>query len=351
MELINQTAVPAELMVSDTGMKDGERRLRAGCLVAKATFQARGTTTELVTDDPLPIFRAPEPTPFGDIPTDVRARVADGVEVVVLAMAHAPGGRPVEQMRVRIDLGDLAHELLVTGDRTWIGRGSESVASPPLPFSAMPLTWARAFGGTADVWWDQHTRVPIQHPVNPQGVGFDAERFARGMTPHCPPGFPMVDGERRLPNVEDPTTAVTRWEDDPLPACWAASSGGELVNGRVYPAVTPAMEATMRDAAAEGHRVSHPRLRLERLDGPLHVRLSGCTDAGVWDFRVPAMPVSMSYVLGSRRSERLLQPSQVVILAEEQRFTLTYECWFKFWVDGEDAERSIRLVVGDRAIS
>ncbi|MCA9607959.1 MAG: DUF2169 domain-containing protein [Myxococcales bacterium] len=346
MELINQTGVPAELLVADTGMKEGERRLRTGCLLAKATFQMRGAAAELVTDDPLPILHAHEPTPLGDIPADVRAGMGERVEIVVLAQAHAPRRRPVEQMRVGLQVDTTLHELLVTGDRVWVGKGSDARPSAPIPFTTMPLTWTHAYGGTAEVWWDDHTRVPLQHPVNRAGLGFDAEGFARGMEAHCPPGYPRLTEERRLPNVEDPAHAIVTWADDPVPTCWAAHTGSQLVTGALAHRSSAPSPEELERIQGEGKRVSHAGLRLDAIEGPLSFRLTGCTDDGDWSFVLPPLRVSMDYALGARRGARTLPPYQVVILAEERRVTVTYQSWFKFWVDDESTERSVRLSVG-----
>lgn len=105
-------------------------------------------------------------------------------EVLVFGQAYPPGGaQPACSVRLR--LGDIDKTLSVVGDRTWDESGA---ASAPAPFSAMPITWANAFGGPDDA-------------ANPVGKGAGE----RGPT-------------RPLPNIEDPAHLVKDPEDRPRAA-------------------------------------------------------------------------------------------------------------------------------------
>src|SRR5512140_990695 len=86
MDLINQTAVPAKLMVSS--LDGGPDRF--GILVAKATFAlAPGDRAELVTQDPFPIYEQDEKTESGLLPSDAVPRRDRVFEVIVLGAAYA----------------------------------------------------------------------------------------------------------------------------------------------------------------------------------------------------------------------------------------------------------------------
>jgi hypothetical protein len=78
-----------------------------------------------------------------------------GAGVVLRATAHAPGGRPVAEMAVRVAVFQdgaavLNKHLYVVGDRS---KGGEAT-----PFARMPIVYERAFGGPAIA-------------TNPAGVG------------------------------------------------------------------------------------------------------------------------------------------------------------------------------------
>ncbi len=71
-------------------------------------------------------------------------------DLLVRARACAPGAEPVRYLPVGFRVGGMEKELLAVGDRRW-KRGLLG-ASPgePEPFTELPLTWERAFGGDGD---------------------------------------------------------------------------------------------------------------------------------------------------------------------------------------------------------
>ena len=64
-------------------------------------------------------------------------------EFLVTGRAFQPDGEPKETCPVTVKLGGLEKTLYVIGDRFWKGKKQ----STPQPFSEMPVTWERAFGG------------------------------------------------------------------------------------------------------------------------------------------------------------------------------------------------------------
>ncbi len=123
-------------------------------------------------------------------------------EVLVVGRAFAPGAQPVEQMQVRLVLGDpqapaLAKTLLVFGDRAWRRGLAGQSPGPAQPFLEMPLDYAHAFGGS-------------DFPHNPLGKGSVAmPEDAQGRVLHP------------LPNLESPGARILSPQDRPPPACLA----------------------------------------------------------------------------------------------------------------------------------
>ena len=99
-------------------------------------------------------------------------------EFLVHGYGCAPGGN-AEACAVRATVGSLEKSLLVFGNRYWDG----SHATPPTPFSRVPLDWQHAYGGP-------------DFPANPVGRG-RALQDMNGMR------------VQRLPNIESPQQRLT----------------------------------------------------------------------------------------------------------------------------------------------
>jgi uncharacterized protein YjbI with pentapeptide repeats len=112
-------------------------------------------------------------------------------EVLVHGRAYPKGG-PAPSTYVRVVAGTIDKTLYVFGDRRW----KLGVQTEPEPFREMPVTWDRAFGGSA-------------FAANPVGRG------------HAP--VADATGELHpLPNVEHPARLVKSPLDRPDPASFGA---------------------------------------------------------------------------------------------------------------------------------
>lgn len=110
-------------------------------------------------------------------------------EVLVTGHAYPPGGELKPACAVRVKLGSMDKKLYVMGDRFWQFSGP----SAPIPFTQMPITFERAFGGPGFAW-------------NPIGKGYAKlkDEFGRDYHP--------------LPNIENPANLITSPGDKPKPA-------------------------------------------------------------------------------------------------------------------------------------
>jgi uncharacterized protein YjbI with pentapeptide repeats len=110
-------------------------------------------------------------------------------ELIVHGRCFTAGAVPRPAASVRVKVGPIDKTLYVVGDRVWRWDGT---ASDPEPFTEMPVTYERAFGGAG-------------FPQNPVGVGV----------------APVKLGDRevhRLPNIEDPKKIIKSKSDKPAPA-------------------------------------------------------------------------------------------------------------------------------------
>ncbi len=110
-------------------------------------------------------------------------------EFLVVGNAHAPGGKPIKAMPLRIQVGEHVKELRVFGDRYFEG----DRITQPQPFEVLPMDWQYAFGGE----------------------GFERNPLGKGM--HKIDAGPNA-GRWPLPNIEDPKKPVGLKSQRPDPA-------------------------------------------------------------------------------------------------------------------------------------
>ena len=153
-------------------------------------------------------------------------------DIVVHGHVRSPGAVSVTSTRAAVRIGECWKHVSVTGDRwvTWRPDGTRPSFGTPEPFTELPLTWRRAFGGIDasvppwaaddDVLQLLSALTPARHlgayPRNPTGVGWVVNADRR-----------RLDG-LRLPNFETPEHPLTpdrlvagspdRWPWAPEPA-------------------------------------------------------------------------------------------------------------------------------------
>lgn len=168
-------------------------------VVVKATYDvaADGTTT-LAAEQVPPVLA---PVHHGDPARSSLLYETDLVppkpatDLLVSGFAHAPGGRPVAELTVGLELAGLRKTLLVRGDRRFeMSLGGVVRHGPMTPVVRVPVVYERAYGGFDDRDPDPaHQRLD---PRNPVGCGVAAR-------PEHLVGLPVA-------NFEYPGTDITR---------------------------------------------------------------------------------------------------------------------------------------------
>jgi len=157
-----------------------EREGQAFLVVAPLVFFELSPTRRLLSEQAMWKF---VPGELGEQVLDLGMPKVRG-EVLLCGKAH-PWQAPKSVCSVRLKLGSVDKRLDVVGDRTW-RRGAPT---DPEPFTEMPLTWSRAFGGAG-------------YAQNPQGKGFGGDG----------------DNALPLPNVEHAGRLMRSPKERPAPA-------------------------------------------------------------------------------------------------------------------------------------
>jgi uncharacterized protein YjbI with pentapeptide repeats len=156
-------------------------------VAALGFFKLGASSERFLTENlqwPKVVQALPPGRPLDEIMPKARA------EVLLAGHAHAPGGKPVTEMRVRLSVAGVDKTVRVIGEREWMfGLLPAYRVTSPQPFTSIPLVLERAFGGAGI-------------DANPTGCG-----YARGPLPAL-----IGENHGRMPNLEYP--------DDPVKAAW-----------------------------------------------------------------------------------------------------------------------------------
>jgi hypothetical protein len=180
--------------------RDGEKLVT----IVKATFELEGDGgLELAPPERARGVR------FADLPwekekPDSLAYPADvclrkpATDVVVVAKAYAPGGRPAPRFDARIEVGPLKKSLSIFGRRLWLEKGTG--LTEPGPIAEIEMRYDYAWGGRDE----EDPRGLIEEPRNPVGMGVT--------------GNPAALTHKPAPNIEDPAYPIRSAKTAPPPA-------------------------------------------------------------------------------------------------------------------------------------
>ncbi|WNG62492.1 DUF2169 domain-containing protein [Archangium gephyra] len=308
--LKNRTAYAAER--NWTRDKDG---VHWWLVAVKATFDIAPGGRLMLADEQLPPALIPEY--FGEpgrsslrYESDLLA-MKPGTDVLVIAHAHAPRGRPAPTVPVSLRIERLHKELLVHGERTY-DRGLLSVAATrPQPFITRSIRYELAFGGS-----DLSDPDPKNHCLderNPIGRGF-ARRTAHiiGKPAHIieypggnpaemgPAGFGPIDSSW-MPRRKLAGTYDARWEQSKKPL--------------------------LPDDFDSAFALSSPTdQRLEKpIVGGARVELLNMTPDGLLRFELPRISLGFTTRIGTRREQHGSRMVTVLVEPEERRLSLVWQ--------------------------
>jgi hypothetical protein len=317
MELTNSTRMVAGYAL---GHEPSGRELLV--IVVKGTFQIPSNHEPIrLAEEQSPLVMADtftgEPglsAPVHEIDFAPRKRRCD---VLLNGSAHAPGGRPAARVEVGLHVNGMSKSFAVVGNRHWQSGLRGVTASAPEPFTVMPISYDRAFGGV-----DNRQKDPAKHVAfmrNPVGTGFHKD---------LRPEF--VDGTR-MPNTEESGRPV----DSPNADTYSPMSLGPIGRGWEprykyagtyddkwiedhFPFLPPDFDEQYYQAAPLDQQIELPV-------GGEEITLINLTPDGRLSFALPVFdaPVHFFPKRGGRDDAKLALDS-IVLEPDAHRFMLTW---------------------------
>lgn len=110
-------------------------------------------------------------------------------DVLLNGSAYAPNGKPAKKVPVRLRVGSMVKEFDVIGDRFWQVSKTGFTQSFPQPFTQMPVSYDRAYGGSDD-----------QHPDKSKHSAYMPNPIGRGY--HVNTNYELMH-DKPLPNTEE----------------------------------------------------------------------------------------------------------------------------------------------------
>ena len=300
MRLINETNSEAELV-----RLNRDQDSTAAALIVKSSYTIEGGRCTFSRRQQT-ILREPRDIAGATFEPE-RVLKKSGVDIIIVgaARAPAPGTR---MMALGASVGDWVRHALVFGDRVWQQRHWRWSASDPAVFSAMPVTWANAFGGVA-----RSNGNPSPHPGNAHGKGYVLDRDER------------VEGEP-LPNIEDPDSLLEQPGQLVEPVGFAPVPSSSAI--RVNAALDDSKVAGVNHSI---FNVAHPRHRMHELHGGERCELFGWVEMAGDSFELPSDAFVVEVSVAGRRYEVWPRIDTVYILPGTreviviQRATFTYQ--------------------------
>lgn len=317
MDFVNKSGVQAGWTMGFD--RDGREMI---IVAVKATFSIPGNekTEPVLAAEQVPLTESDtftgEPGLSAPIYESDYAHRKPRCDVLLNGSAYAPNGKEAERVTVSLRVGTMEKSFDVVGNRQW-KRGILLVDSTyPEPFTVMPISYDRAFGGV-----DRSQEDPLKHrwyPTNHAGVGYH----------DClDPKF--IDG-KPLPNTEETGRKVIHpqgkykpmsfgsigraWQPRPI---YAGTYDQEWLDNQA-PFWPDDFDYRYFQAALEDQQRSYPQ-------GGEEVVLTNLTPRGITRFRLSRMemPVVMIPAQG-REFQAETRIDTLFIEPDQRRFMLTW---------------------------
>jgi len=237
-------------------------------------------------------------------------------DILVIGNAHALEGRPVDRMRVGLRVGAVSKLFSVVGERVWQAGVTGVSASRPKPFTTLPLSYCRAFGGndTADPEAKNHSA----YMANPVGVGYHRVSLSGIID-----GRPLPNQEEEKRPVASPTGKYQPMSCGPVGRGWQPRLGfagtyDDAWLKNTFPFLPGNFEDAYYQAAPADQQGAH-------LLGGEEVVLLGLTPEGRTQFRLPAVELPVTFFRKSGGYQEVPAVADTLLIEPDlRRFTITW---------------------------
>jgi hypothetical protein len=222
----------------------------------------------------------------------------------------------VARMRAGLRVGPMEKVFDVVGDRVWQAGLTGITASEPLPFTEMPVSYDRAFGGA-----DRYSEDESEHDAylpNPVGRGWHKHLKNAWVD-----GMPLPNIEAIGEGVSFPTDKRTPVALGPLGRGWPqraryAGTYDDAWLADVFPFLSADFDQRYYQAAPEDQQVSVQK-------APMDVVLTGFTADGPRQFALPHFeaPVHVFPKRGERE-DYVATLDTIVFEPDLERFTMSW---------------------------
>jgi hypothetical protein len=313
MELVNPT--PAVAYLFPVNLLEPEIR---AAVIVKKTYVLDDDFRAREAEDRMPLVSDRLDNDFGVFHGDIFFRKR-GVDLCVLGTIRLD--RPTRRTNLRIEHLGWHHEMRVTGDRVWRRVASGDLApSGPEPFQEMPVTYARAYGGTADVDGES-----LSYPDNPMGRGY-YESIEQAIDRPLPNLEPIAGPGAFAWNARVP---VVGW--GPYPMFWGL---------RPAKAVSVDNETgELIDLTPEIFNQAHPDLIIDDVDPSAPFVIRGLRSTPV-HVVLPNERPKVMVTVGNQTFDVVGDPDGIYIWIDARRLVVTWRCRFRYPVQTEQIRRA-----------
>ncbi|CAH2396618.1 DUF2169 family type VI secretion system accessory protein [Mesorhizobium escarrei] len=259
-----------------------ERGHEVWLIAIKASFEIDPDGKQRLLKDQTPVNLAPI---YGSDPNELLDETDLNLEkkhtdILVEGHVYAPGGRPNIESVARIKVGDVDKTIKVTGDRVFMPGAVSVRMSRPEPFTKMPISWRRTYGGT-----DMEASKPNWDQRNPVGTGFavDPQRLISKTGPNFEyPDAPYRDHKSGKPAGFGPV--ARHWE----PRIKHAGTYGEEWEQTRDPLLPRDFSRTFFQCAPEDQQTKEPLVGYEL------VQLGNFSADGFLQFLLPRITFNIT---------------------------------------------------------